>query len=97
MDMNTFEAEVYRARELKKVGKKPEYWTGYMHGLRRRFHGEDFGTVQEHRLWLTSNGNTLNRLRSQGYRDGYGCSRDNGACGTCNLVKEMRDCNNLRL
>jgi hypothetical protein len=97
MDRNAFENEIYKARELKKVGKKPEYWTGYMNGLRRRFFGEDFGTPQEHRIWLTGNGNKLNKLRAQGYRDGYGCTRDNGNCATCSLVENMQDCNHFRI
>lgn len=93
MDLNTFENEMYKAKEFQKVGKKPAYWTGFMHGLRRRYHGEKFGTLQEHHLWLTASGDRLKKLRSQGYRDGYGCTQNDGKCAACSLADGQRDCN----
>jgi hypothetical protein len=97
MDRDAFNNELCKARELRKVGKKPEYWTGYMHGLRRRFLRDDFGTLQEHHLWLTANGTLLRKLRSQGYRDGYGCRQNDGRCATCSLIRDLRDCNDCRI
>lgn len=97
MDRNTFENELFKAKEFKKVGKKPEYWTGYMHGLRRRYYGAKFGTRQEHHLWLTANGTMLRKLRSQGYRDGYGCKQNDGKCATCSLANDMQDCNSFQI
>jgi hypothetical protein len=74
MDRDTFENLMYKAKSFKKVGKHPEYWTGYMHGLRRGFHGEEFGTSHEHHLWMTACENEIQKLRSRGYRDGFDCS-----------------------
>jgi len=30
-----------------------DFYAGYMRGLRRHHHGEQFGTVAEHELWLS--------------------------------------------
>jgi hypothetical protein len=51
---------------------KAEYWTGYQRGLRRAYHGESFGTMQEHVLWLAAaaSEDVLRQQRGQGYRDG---------------------------
>ena len=46
-----------------------DYLRGYQRGLRRLYHGENFGTPGEHNQWLT-----LARYREemgQGYRDGF--------------------------
>lgn len=97
MDRDTFENELFKAREFRKVGKMPAYWTGYMHGLRRRFHRDNFGTLQEHHLWMTANGTRDRQLRAQGYRDGYGCTQNDGKCATCSLLSGMQDCNACRI
>jgi hypothetical protein len=49
-----------------------EYWTGVMRGLRRAYHGEAFGTAEEHALWLAAadSDDVLRRQRGQGYRAG---------------------------
>lgn len=51
-----------------------EYWTGYQRGLRRHFHGDRFGTADEHRLWLSLSAETdddARRFRGIGYRAGF--------------------------
>jgi hypothetical protein len=50
-----FQHEMSRAQTFQ--GLEPdraEYWAGYQRGLRRAFHGEAFGTAEEHDLWLTA-------------------------------------------
>ena len=71
MDQQSFEHEMAKAQAMRSAGDRPEYWAGYMRGLRRKYHGEDFGTDEEHRLWLTADGDTLRRDLSAGYRAGY--------------------------
>jgi hypothetical protein len=48
-----------------------DYATGYQRGLRRHYHGEDFGTEAEHRkfmgLWSEGHREDIGR----GYRDGF--------------------------
>ena len=97
MDKQSFEHEMGRAQAMRTAGDRPEYWAGYMRGLRRKYHGEDFGTDEEHRLWLTADGDTLRRERSAGYRAGYipeYCTQNEGDCQTCSLVNYGRDCRN---
>ena len=48
-----------------------DYSTGYQRGLRRHFHGEQFGTDEEHKLWSSMglHGDHRHEL-GRGYRDG---------------------------
>jgi hypothetical protein len=48
------------------------YYTGFMQGLLRSYHGVRFGTDAEHVLWLalTDDENLVRRTRGEGYRDG---------------------------
>ena len=71
MNQKQFERELHKARALK--SENPDYWAGYARGLRRRYHRENFGTDDEHALWM-SMANDDDRSRSErgrGYRDGY--------------------------
>lgn len=49
-----------------------DFWAGYQRGLRRNYHGENFGTEQEHELWLSgiNSGDTSRKMRGIGYREG---------------------------
>ena len=49
MDKQLFEREFNRARRMASI-ENNEYWSGYQRGLRRRFHGENFGTDKEHEV-----------------------------------------------
>ena len=72
MDRGTFESEMCKARCFKLAGDKPDYWTGYQWGLRRRYHGEIFGTEDEHALWMSLvNADRKDQIdRGLWYRDG---------------------------
>ena len=74
MDQRQFEHEMMKARTLGEHGDKPDYWQGYQRGLRRQYHGDNFGTDEEHELWMDLiHDPDLNRSeRGRGYRDGYG-------------------------
>jgi len=48
-----------------------DYWSGYARGLRRNHHGDNFGTDDEHELWMTATGDPLRNAKSKGYRDGF--------------------------
>jgi len=57
-DMNeaTFQSELRRCETMRRFVTEPteaDFYVGYMRGLRRRYHGEKFGTEEEHQLWLT--------------------------------------------
>jgi hypothetical protein len=73
MTRQLFEHEMNRAKTFQGLEKnKTEYWIGYQRGLRRAFHGENFGTPAEHDLWLAAikSDDAMRRQRGEGYRDG---------------------------
>ncbi len=48
-----------------------DYGSGYMRGLRRHYHGKQFGTSEEHRQWLSFGRGGDPRVElGRGYRDG---------------------------
>lgn len=54
--MSNFASLMRRADNLRRGETDPEradWWTGYMRGLRRAHHGENFGTKSEHQMWLS--------------------------------------------
>lgn len=55
--MSNFQSLMRRADALRRIDDDPinsSWWTGYMRGLRRAHHGENFGTEAEHELWLSA-------------------------------------------
>ena len=74
MDEARFMSEMAKARASDKHGERSvAYWEGYERALRRQYHGDKFGTAQEHARWLSlaDDGSDLSRReRGQGYRDG---------------------------
>jgi len=69
MNKQRFEHEIRKARALT-TNQTQNYWAGYIRGLRRNYHGGNFGTEDEHRFWLTADGDEIHRQRSAGYRAG---------------------------
>ena len=67
-----FKSLMMQAKTFQKLGEDQDYWMGYQRGLRRAFHGGNFGTEQEHELWLAQVDSTdaSRRQRGEGYRDG---------------------------
>lgn len=56
------------------------YWTGYMRGLRRSFHGDNFGTPEDHQTYWGFF-ESLDPDRKQlgtGYRDGFKFNKKRG-------------------
>ena len=67
MDEARFQSLARRAKLL-----TSDYGSGYQRGLRRHYHGERFGTPDEHAKWmrLGVNGDVREEL-GRGYRDGF--------------------------
>lgn len=65
-----FKHEMAKAKTFYELGENADYWRGYMRGLRRRYHGENFGTDDEHQKWLSLIGDSYRQEMGQGYRDG---------------------------
>ena len=72
MDKDLFAREMNRAKKNAEV-ESNEYWSGYQRGLGRRFHGENFGTDKEHKLWMSMVDSMYGRRRllGKGYKAGY--------------------------
>ena len=72
MNKSQFEREMHRAAAMSAAGDLPDYWAGYVRGLRRAFHGEQFGTDAEHALWQAAadSDDDQRRERGAGYRAG---------------------------
>lgn len=67
-----FTHEMLKAETFTRLGERPDYWRGYQRGLRRAYHGEAFGTDEEHAQWLEmldSRGDARREM-GLGYRDG---------------------------
>ncbi|UCD32204.1 MAG: hypothetical protein JSV38_15845 [Desulfobacterales bacterium] len=72
MDRDTFEREMMRVKTMMNIQNR-DYWAGYQRGLLRKYHGEKFGTNDEHEKWMSMAGDTDKGRadRGQGYRDGF--------------------------
>jgi len=74
MDDATFKSELTKADTMRRIGAEPgaDYWCGYMRGMRRGYHGERFGTAEEHELHLAAvdSEDDTRRELGRGYRDG---------------------------
>jgi hypothetical protein len=76
MNRNEFERLAVRSRELQAAGELTDYWKGFLRGLRRGFHGENFGTETEHLNWMSCAKKDKSRLPLQeGYRAGFGVGK----------------------
>jgi len=53
--------------EAKRIGG--DYGAGYQRGLRRHYHGDNFGTTDEHESWMAISG--ARQAQGDGYRDGF--------------------------
>lgn len=70
-----FSLELTRALTFLSLADEPEdaaYWNGYQRGIRRAFHGNSFGTEDEHGQWcvLICEINPRRQSLGHGYRDG---------------------------
>jgi hypothetical protein len=73
--MRIFASLMRRADALRRVESDParaEWWAGYIRGLRRAHHGNNFGTEAEHQMWLDAadSTDTLRASLGAGYRAG---------------------------
>ena len=71
MDVQTFKSRIFHAEVMRNIERRHDYWAGYCRGLQRAFHGELFGTKEEHALWssLTELPDEQSQERGRGYLD----------------------------
>lgn len=76
MTESEFKRNNHAAGTLRHTGSDPvrfDYLLGYQRGLRRHYHGEKFGTAEEHELWLSlseEQDDKVRQARGRGYRAG---------------------------
>ena len=71
MDEQQFKQEMAKAKTFWDLDENKDYWRGYIRGLRRRYHGDDFGTDEEHEQWMNMIHDEYREQLGRGYRDGY--------------------------
>ena len=81
MDQQTFKSKLFYCEVMLETENRPDYWTGHIRGLRRAYHGEQFGTDAEHALWLSLSisDDTSRSELGRGYRDGLGLAAEQTA------------------
>jgi len=55
--MSNFQSLMRRADTMRRIETNylhEAWWTGYIKGLRRAHHGDNFGTQAEHEMWLSA-------------------------------------------
>ena len=76
MTEKQFQHAMGAAKTFRRLAQEPlvqDFWSGYLQGTRRRYHGEKFGTAEEHDLWMaavTSEDESRQR-QGQGYAAGF--------------------------
>ena len=73
--MTAFASLMRRADTLRRLESNPmhsEWWAGYIRGMRRAHHGEQFGTAAEHELFSAAveSDDPSRRALGAGYRAG---------------------------
>ena len=72
MNKKQFQSLMTMAKSLQSVDHdKADFWQGYQRGLRRLYHGENFGTSEEHEQWLNCRDGEYRKQLQDGYRTGF--------------------------
>jgi len=72
MDQQKFNSLMTRAKTFQEVDpEKSDFWRGYQRGLRRLYHGENFGTTEEHIQWMNCGDGEYRKQLQAGYRTGF--------------------------
>ena len=76
MNEYEFRHNMLGAKSLSESSKSPDsddFWIGYQRGLRRLYHGKNFGTLEEHILWMSliDDRDKSREMRGAGYRFGF--------------------------
>jgi len=73
MTEREFQTNMTAAKTFSELGEDQDFWSGYIRGLRRNYHGEKFGTDEEHELWMAAinSSDESRKNRGLGYRAGF--------------------------
>ena len=77
MTEREFQTNARAGQTFRRLSSEPgeqEFWAGYVRGLRRNYHGEKFGTPEEHDLWMAAadSDDESRKMTGIGYRIGIG-------------------------
>ncbi len=72
MDEKEFKTKLVQAESMRRHSDRPGYYEGYIWGLRRRYYGPHFGSLEQHEKWLslTYDRDQTKAEAGRGYRDG---------------------------
>lgn len=72
MDEKKFRSLMRMAGSFYKLDPdRSDYWRGFQRGLRRLYHGEKFGTAEDHQKRMTCRNGDYRRDLQTGYRAGF--------------------------
>ncbi len=71
MTEGEFQTRRKAAIALRELNVSAQFWVGYMRGLRMLYHGEIFGTAEEHKRWLCLIDDPFREDMGRGYRDAF--------------------------
>lgn len=72
MDKKQFQLLMGMAKSMHTIdADRSDFWRGFQRGLRRLYHGEKFGTVEEHEKFYNSRAGEYRRALQTGYRVGF--------------------------
>ena len=72
MDEKIFRSLLAMAKTFQQLdADRSQYWNGFQRGLRRLYHGEKFGTREEHEKFLCCRDGDYRRYLQTGYRAGF--------------------------
>jgi len=72
MEQKKFQSLLRMAKSFQELDHdRADFWRGCQRGLRRLFHGENFGTEEEHQKFLNCREGDYRRELQTGYRAGF--------------------------
>jgi len=72
MNQQEFQSLMTMAKSMQSTDpEKSDYWVGFQRGLRRLYHGKNFGTAAEHEKWMNCADGEYRQQLQDGYRIGY--------------------------
>jgi hypothetical protein len=81
MTEGQFKTELGKAQTFARLESDPDkaaYWRGYQRGIRRNWHGDRFGTAEEHRRFIEAaeSEDAERAALGRGYRDGLAYGKE---------------------
>jgi len=72
MDERKFRLLMKMAKSLQSVdADRADYWIGFQRGVRRAYHGDNFGTEEEHQKYMNCRDGEYRLQLQTGYRAGF--------------------------